>query len=40
MDSFENKIKKIKTTIDDIRGDIESMKIVKYSILNQIIEKW
>jgi hypothetical protein len=40
MDSFENKIKKIKTTIDDIRGDIESMKIVKYFIFNQIIEKW
>ncbi len=33
MDSFENKIKKIKTTIDDIRGDIESMKIVKFSLI-------
>lgn len=28
MDTFENKIKRIKTTIDDIRLDIESMKIV------------
>ncbi len=30
MNNFENKIKKIKTTIDDIRLDIDSMKIVRY----------
>lgn len=29
METFENKIKKIRTTIDDIRLDIESMKTVR-----------
>ena len=28
METFENKIKKIRSTIDDIRNDIESMKHV------------
>ena len=32
MDTFENKIKKIRSTIEDIRGDIESMKFVSNKI--------
>jgi len=30
MDSYSNKINRIKYTIDEIRDDIEKMKMVKY----------
>ena len=34
MDSYSNKINRIKYTIDEIRDDIEKMKkVIKYNIL-------
>ena len=36
MDSYSNKINRIKYTIDEIRGDIEKMKKVKNKIYNML----
>ena len=36
MDSYSNKINRIKYTIDEIRDDIEKMKKVKIFIINLI----
>jgi hypothetical protein len=40
MDSYSNKINRIKYTIDEIRDDIEKMKMVKKKSLTKYIKSY
>ena len=40
MDSYSNKINRIKYTIDEIRDDIEKMKMVRKNSLTKYIKSY
>ena len=40
MDSYSNKINRIKYTIDEIRDDIEKMKMVRKNSLKKYIKSY